>query len=122
MGQIWKHVIVLNCLNEKPAQIPKYPDNNENLLWYEAFGDNFDYLCRISCLLLENEKDLINKIGIEKDIVEKLYNCSTLDYSTVIHKMSKLRIEVTSLDMDNTITKIMLAMTETYKLYVFWTG
>lgn len=119
--QIWKHVIVLNFLNEKPAQVPEYPDNNEDLLWYEAFGDNFDYLCRISCLLLENEKDLINKIGIEKDIVEKLYNCSTLDYSAIIPKMPKLRIEVTSSDMDNTITKIMMAMTETYKLYVFRT-
>lgn len=27
--QIWKHVIVLNCLNEKPAQVPKYSDDND---------------------------------------------------------------------------------------------
>lgn len=32
--------------------------------------------------------------------------------------MPKLKIEVTSSDMDNTVTKIMIAMTETYKLYV----
>lgn len=115
--KIWRHVIILNRLNEKPAQIPKYPDNNEDLLWYESFGDNFDYLCRVSCLLLENEKEIINKIGIEKDIVEKLYNCSTLDYSSMIPKVPELEIEVTSSDMDNTVTKIMMAMAKTFKLY-----
>lgn len=68
------------------------------------------------------KKILINKIRIEKDIVEKLYNCCTLDYSAIIPKMPKLRIEVTASDMDNTITKIIMAMAETYKLYVDWTG
>lgn len=116
--QIWRHAVVLNRLNEKPAQIPKYPDNNEDLLWYESFGDNFDYLCRVSCLLLENEKELIDKMEIEKDIIEKLHNCSKLNYSAVIPKMPKLKIEVTSSDMANTVTKIMMAMAETYKLYV----
>ena len=117
--QIWRHAVVLNRLNEKPAQIPKYPDNNEDLLWYESFGDNFDYLSRVSCLLLENEKELIDKMEIEKGIIEKLHNCSKLNYSAVIPKMPKLKIEVTSSDMDNTVTKIMMAMAETYKLYVY---
>jgi len=111
-------VIVLNRLNEKPAKVPEYPDNNEDFLWYESFGDNFDYLCRVSCLFLEDEKELIDKIGMEKDITEKLCNCSKLNYSAIIPKMPKLKIEVTSSDMDNTVTKIMMAMAETFKLYV----
>lgn len=114
--KIWKHVMVLNRFNGKTAPIPKYPDNNEDLLWYESFGDSFDYLCRTSCLLLENEKEIMDKIGIEKDIVERLNNCSSLDYSSMIPRMPELKIEVTSSDMDNTVTKIMMAMAKTFKI------
>lgn len=68
-------------------------------------------------LTLKNEEELIDEIGIEKDMVKKLYNCSALNYSSMIPKVPKLEIEVTSSDMDNTVTKIMMAMAKTFKLY-----
>lgn len=90
--------MILEQLCSKASPLPKYPDDNEDLFWYGAFGDDFDYLCRCTCLLIIGKEDMLRKIGVEEQLVSALQNCDTKDHSLIIPKLPELKIEVTSSD------------------------
>lgn len=115
--KIWRHVMILEQLCSKASPLPKYPDDNEDFLWYEAFGDDFDYLCRCSCLFITGKEDMLRKIGVEEQLVSALQNCDTKDYSLIIPKLPEIKREVTSSDMSDTMAKVMYALAKAVELY-----
>ena len=60
---------------------------------------------------------MLRKIGVEEQLVSALQNCDTKDYSLIIPKLPELKREVTSLDMSDTMAKVMYALAKAVELY-----
>lgn len=73
--EIWSHTRVLLAIfpPEKEISLPPYPDRDDDLLWYDSYGDRFDYLFRVTCLLLRDELPLLDTLGLDQELMDILH-------------------------------------------------
>ena len=90
--EIRKHVILMNNMIDSIVErvgIREYPDNEEDLFHFEHYGDNFDYLSSVTCLIIEKNCDALRRIDVGKDIIGKAFS---QDYGSVIPKFNDAEV------------------------------
>lgn len=73
VSEMYNYIWGLQCLIEemkKQGEIKAYPDDDSDMLWYEAYGDSFDLLYTVSVRTLNSDFGLFEELGLESNILE----------------------------------------------------
>ena len=111
---IWVNIRVLDILIQRlnDIELPKYPDNDDDLLQYNFYGDKDDYLFRVSYMILNKYKSIANKLSLDSNILEIVFS----NRETAMKFMPQMPVLEGSLkdeDVRNTMSKIAVALLKT---------
>ena len=111
---IWINIRVLDYLIQtiSNVEIPKYPDGDSDLLWYDSYGDKFDYLFRVTYMFANNHKSVVNSLEIDENIKEIIF----ADESSAMKFIPKMPIaerELSEEEMKEVLQKILFALIKT---------
>ncbi|MGI1659681.1 MAG: hypothetical protein ACRKFN_11930 [Desulfitobacterium sp.] len=87
--EIWQGIWLMQILEEEidKIPIPKYPDGNSDLLFFESYGKGFDMLCVGTWDVLHDEIDTLRKTNISNEII----NFASLSREEVINSIPRER-------------------------------
>lgn len=111
-NEIKKSVILMNKIIDSIVEkegVREYPDSEHDLIGFEHYGDNYDYLSSVTCLIIRNKFDVLRRIDIDKDILEKVFS---QDYNSVIPKFNDAEIvDISSREKETFGIKMIQALT-----------
>lgn len=111
---IWINIRVLDYFVQTISNIemPKYSDSDSDLLWYDSYGDKFDYLFRVTYMFANSHKSVVNMLELDKNIKEIIF----ADESVALKCIPKMPISKHELDEEKikeVLQKILLALIKT---------
>lgn len=109
--EIFRNISVLQSGLQKleGLELPQYPDHDDDFLWYESYGDDFDYLFRVSHLLLSKKGDIIAELGLPADIKHIIF-LEEQEALKFIPKMPHSMQEPTMQEQNKVVEKIIAAL------------
>lgn len=111
---IWTDIHVLEYMINKLEciEMPKYKDGNNDLLWYDSYGDTFDYLFRVSYLILHDSPAIIEKLDLSEELV-RIIQMEEKDALKYMPKMPQWDGKITEEEQTIVMKKVVMALTET---------
>lgn len=116
--EIWSATYVLLKLLDRVEgmALPQYPDGDGDLLWYDSYGDKFDYLFRVSYMILQDHRAVMETLNLEEDISAVI----ALPYEKISEYTPKLPKQITvptAEEFDGVLLQVLAAAGETAR---FW--
>lgn len=111
---IWLNIRVLDYYIQKITGlvVPKYPDGDSDLLYYDSYGDKCDYLFRVSCMLLRNRIDIIKRLDLD-DEVKKIVFAPEETMMEYMPQMPVIEEELGEEEIKRVVYKIVIALIKT---------
>lgn len=118
VDDIWTNVRVLDFLLKDigDLELAQYPDNDNDLLCYNLYGDKYDYLFRVSYLFLKNHQTVVGTLNLD----EELKTIISLDEKSALEFMPKMPVqkdELTDNEKDTVLKKILMALFDTLECW-----
>lgn len=111
---IWMNIHVLEYIIGRLGctEMPKYKDGNDDFLWYDFYGDTFDYLFRVSHMMLHDASAFVEKLDINEEMV-RIIQMEEKDALKYMPKMPKWDGKITEEEKTTVMKKIVMALMKT---------
>lgn len=105
-NEIWQGIWLLQTIEEmiEKIPIPKYPDGDSDLLFFESYGKGFDMLCVGTWDVLQHDVDILTKANISNEVI----NFALLSRNEVIDSIPSEKPRPAGWKPDENITNQML--------------
>lgn len=118
VDDIWTNVRVFDFLLKDigDLELAQYPDNDNDLLCYNLYGDKYDYLLRVSYLFLKHNQTVVGTLNLD----EELKTIISLDEKSALAFMPKIPVqkdELTDNEKDTVLKKILMALFDTLECW-----
>lgn len=111
--EIWTDIRVLECAISRLEciEMPEYKDGNADLLWYDSYGDTFDYLFRVSYMILHDSPTIVGKLNLDEELA-RIIQMEEKEALKYIPKMPQWDSEITEEEEKTVIKKVVMALVE----------
>ena len=91
--------------------MPEYKDGDDDLLWYDSYGDTFDYLFRVSYRMLHASSAIVGKLDLNEELA-RIIQMEEKDALKYIPKMPQWNGEITEEEKTSVIKKVVIALVD----------
>lgn len=111
---IWVNIRVLDIfiqsLNDR--ELPKYPDDDDDLLQYNLYGDKDDYLFRVSYMIINQYKSVVKNLSLDSEVLAIIFSDREVAMK-FMPQMPTLEEPLQEDEVKNTMSKIAVALMKT---------
>lgn len=110
---IWTDIRVLEYMISRLEciEMPEYKDGEDDLLWYDSYGDTFDYLFRVSYRMLHASPAIVGKLDLNEELA-RIIQMEEKDALKYIPKMPQWNGELTEEEKTTVIKKVVIALVD----------
>lgn len=111
--EIWTDIRVLEYVISRLEciEMPEYKDGDADLLWYDSYGDTFDYLFRVSYMILHDSPTIVGKLNLDEELA-RIIQMEEKEALKYIPKMPQWDSEITEEEEKTVIKKVVRAFME----------